>query len=140
MQTNLRRGKASISHAAWACPSRFWLRSAFAAGDCAPERALAACRTSGPAGVHAAAGGTGVRAATTRLPTSASGGGGTLGCAGGSSGPALHGLAVATSGRVLEGGRPLGGASGNPCEGRSDEDHERQRAFARRQACASRLT
>lgn len=103
MQTNLRRGKPAFRMPSMGLSVTILAGSSLVA-LCAPERALAACRTIGPAGVHAAAVGTGVRAATTRLPTSASGGGGTLGCAGGSSAAAPHGLAVATSGRVLEGG------------------------------------
>jgi hypothetical protein len=73
----------------------------------APERALAACGgSSRPAGVHAAAAGSGgVHAATgIAAPSGGGGGGGSLGCAGGSSASALRGLPVASSGRVVETG------------------------------------
>jgi hypothetical protein len=73
----------------------------------APDRALAACGASHPAGVHAAAGSGGsVHVATSTVSTSsgASGGSGSLGCAGGSSASALRGLPTATSGRVMETG------------------------------------
>ena len=71
----------------------------------APDRALAACGTSHPAGVHAAGGGSGVHVATSTAATSGgSGGSGTLGCAGGSSASALHGLPTTSSGRVVERG------------------------------------
>lgn len=70
----------------------------------APEAALAACGPSHPAGVHSAASGTGVHTATSRPSAGGSGGGGgTLGCANGASAPAPHGLAMASSGRVVEG-------------------------------------
>ena len=77
-----------------------------------PEAALAACGASHPAGVHSAAAGTGVHIATSRPSSggSASGGSGTLGCANGASAPAPHGpaaphgLSIASSGRVVEGG------------------------------------
>jgi hypothetical protein len=74
----------------------------------APDRALAACGSgSHPAGVHAAASGTGgTHAATSTVATSggSGGGSGTLGCAGGSSGSPLRGLPLASSGRVMEPG------------------------------------
>jgi hypothetical protein len=68
--------------------------------------ALAACGVRRPAGVHSAATGTGVHTATSRPSSggSASGGSGTLGCANGASAPAPHGLSIASSGRVVEGG------------------------------------
>jgi hypothetical protein len=72
-----------------------------------PDRALAACGATHPAGVHSAGtGGGSVHTATSIPPTSGGGGGGsgTLGCANGSSASALHGLPIATSGRVVEGG------------------------------------
>jgi hypothetical protein len=69
----------------------------------APDRALAACGSTKPAGVHSTTG-SGLHIATSKPPTSGSGGGsGTLGCANGSSASALHGLPMAASGRVLEG-------------------------------------
>jgi hypothetical protein len=72
--------------------------------------ALAVCG-SHPAGVHSTATRTGVQTATSR-PSSGGGGGGggTLGCANGASAPTLrgagvsHGLSMASSGRVVEGG------------------------------------
>jgi len=84
---------------------------------CTPDRALAACEPSHPAGAHAAASGAGsVHAPTARPPTSGSGaggGGGTLGCANGSStsalhGLPLHGLPMAASGKVVEPGARAG--------------------------------
>jgi hypothetical protein len=68
-----------------------------------PAPALAACEVSHPAGVHSATG-TGVHTATGRPSSGGGGGGGTLGCANGASAPALHGLSIANSGRVVEGG------------------------------------
>lgn len=70
----------------------------------APQAALAACGPSHPAGVHAAAAGTGVHTATSRPSSGGAGGGGggTLGCANGASVPAPHGLSMASSGRVVE--------------------------------------
>jgi hypothetical protein len=73
----------------------------------APDRALAACAPSHPAGTHAAASGGGsVHAATSRPPTSGGGGGGdgSLGCPNGSSASALHGLPTAASGKIIEPG------------------------------------
>jgi hypothetical protein len=109
MQANLDRGKAALD-----------LRSAgrfvaILAGVpllatlalSAPDRALAACGASRPAGTHASASSGGsVHTATSRPPTSGGGGGGggSLGCANGSSAAAMRGLPVASSGRVVEGG------------------------------------
>jgi hypothetical protein len=74
----------------------------------APDKALATCGgSSRPAGVHAAGGGSGgVHVASTTVARSSGGsaGGGNLGCAGGSSASAMHGLPVASSGRVVETG------------------------------------
>ena len=69
----------------------------------APDRALAACGASShPSGVHTGVGG-GVHAATSTVARSGgSGGGGSLGCPGGSSASALRGLPTASSGRVVE--------------------------------------
>jgi hypothetical protein len=83
---------------------------------CAPDRALAACGASHPAGVHAAVtGANGVHVATSRTATTSagSGGSGTLGCASGSSATALRGLPVATSGRVMESGSHAAHATTN---------------------------
>jgi hypothetical protein len=102
MQTKLERGKAA-----------FHIRSTILAGApliaalalCAPDQALAACgAVSHPAGVHATAGAGGGVHATTGIaaPSRVGGGGGTLGCANGGSAAALHGLPVASSGRVVE--------------------------------------
>jgi hypothetical protein len=108
MQANLKRGKAASGVRA---NGRFVgilagvpLIATLALS--APEPALAACGASHPAGVHAATGGGGgVHVATSRPATSGGGGGagGTLGCANGASAVALRGLAVATSGRVVQG-------------------------------------
>ena len=66
--------------------------------------ALAACGASHPAGVHSGAG-TGAHAPSSSVKSGATGGGsGTLGCANGASAPVLHGLAMAGSGKVIEGG------------------------------------
>ena len=76
----------------------------------APDPALARCgTTSRPAGVRPATTSTGVHAPTSAVTSGAGGGGGgTLGCANGSSASgaaaAVHGLPVATSGRVVQGG------------------------------------
>jgi hypothetical protein len=73
----------------------------------ASDRALAACGgSSHPAGVHAAAGGGGGVHVTAGIGASSGGGGGggNLGCANGSSASALHGLPIASSGRVVETG------------------------------------
>jgi hypothetical protein len=72
----------------------------------APDRALAACGASShTAGVHTGVG-SGAHVATSTVATSggSGGGSGTLGCAGGSSASAPHGLQTAASGRVVEPG------------------------------------
>ena len=75
--------------------------------------AFAACGASHPAGVHSGAIRTGAHAPTSAVKTGAGGGGsgsGSLGCANGASVPAPHGpaaphgLSIASSGRVVEGG------------------------------------
>jgi hypothetical protein len=109
MQANLERGKA----ASGARSARRFV--AILAGVplvailalSAPDRALAACGASRPAGTHAAASSGGsVHTATSTAPSGggSGGGGGSLGCANGSSASAPHGLRIATSGRVIEGG------------------------------------
>ncbi len=80
----------------------------------APNVALAACGASAPAGIHAAGGGGGggggVHVATSRVATSSGGGGGgSSGCPTGASAPALRGLPVAASGRVIETGGQAAG-------------------------------
>jgi hypothetical protein len=106
MQADLKRGKAAFRMRAIGLSVAILASATLSLA--APDRALAACgASSGPAGVHAAtAGGGGVHAATGIAAPSGSGGGGsgTLGCAGGSSASALHGLPTATSGRVVETG------------------------------------
>jgi hypothetical protein len=71
-----------------------------------PNSALAACGASHSAGVHTASANTGAHTATSiAAPSGASsGGGGSLGCANGSSATRLRGLPTAASGRVAEGG------------------------------------
>lgn len=105
MQVRLERGRAASG-------VRSVSRFAFLAGVpliaalalSAPERAFAACGPSHPAGVHLGAG-TGAHTATSRPSSGGSGGGGgTLGCANGASATALHGLSIAGSGKVVEGG------------------------------------
>jgi len=113
MQANLDRGKAALG-----LRKTGRLVAILASGPLlatlalsAPASALTACGTSRPAGVHAAgSSGSSVHTATSR-PSSGGGGGGgvgNLGCAGGSSASAaVHGLATAASGRVVErGARP----------------------------------
>jgi hypothetical protein len=119
MQVNLERGKAASA-------MRSLSRLAILAGVpliaalalSAPERALAACGTSRPAGVHTATAHTGAHTTTSRPATSGGGGGGgggTLGCANGSSATALHGLPVAGSGKVVQAGvRPVAHTTPHP--------------------------
>jgi hypothetical protein len=121
MQGNLERGKAASA-------MRSVSRLAIFAGVpliaaltlSVPERALAACGTSRPAGVHATTARTGVNTTTSRPATSGGGGGGgggTLGCANGSSATATpHGLPVAAgSGKVVQAGvRPAAHTTPHP--------------------------
>ena len=119
MQVNLERGKAASamrSVSRLAILAGVPLIAAWALS--VPDRALAACGTSRPAGVHAATPSTGVHVATSRPATSGGGGGGgggggTLGCANGASAPAVHGLPVAAgSGKVVQAGvRPVAHAA-----------------------------
>ena len=103
MQGNLERRSAASG-------GRIVSRLAFFAGVplvaafalAAPGQALAGCGPSHPA--HSAATGTGVHAATSRPSSGGGGGGGNLGCANGASAPMPHGLSIASSGRVVEGG------------------------------------
>ena len=124
MQVNLERGKAASA-------MRSVSRLAIFAGVpliaaltlSVPERALAACGTSRPAGVHATTARTGVNTTTSRPATSGGGGGGgggTLGCANGSSATALHGLPVASSGKVVESSvRPVAHTTPHPSAGKA---------------------
>jgi hypothetical protein len=106
MQADLKRGKAAFRMRGVGLSVAILASATLSLS--ASDRALAACGASShPAGVHAAAGGTGgVHVATTTAATSSggSGGSGTLGCAGGSSASALHGLPTTSSGRVVETG------------------------------------
>jgi hypothetical protein len=109
MQTILKRGKAAsrlrsagLSVAIAASASIVATVSFFV-----PNSAFAACGGSHPAGVHTASASTGVHTATSiAAPSGASngGGGGSLGCANGSSASGLRGLPTAASGRVVETG------------------------------------
>jgi len=108
MQANHDRGKAAFGLRG---AGRLVVPLLAALALSAPGPALAACGASRPAGVHAASSGGGVHAATSTASSGGGGGGGvgSLGCANGSSAPALrpsalHGLATAASGRVVEGG------------------------------------
>src|SRR6516225_6351769 len=120
MQVNLERGKAASamrSVSRLAVLAGVPLIAALALS--APDRALAACGTSRPAGVHAATASTGVHTTTSRPATSGGGGGGgggTLGCANGSSAMAApHALPVASTGKVVEGGaHPVAHATPHP--------------------------
>jgi len=107
MQGKLERGKAAF-HAQSAGSSVAILAGASLIAALtlgAPDRALAACGASShPSGVHTGVGG-GVHAATSTVARSGgSGGGGSLGCPGGSSASGLRGLQTAASGRVVEPG------------------------------------
>lgn len=108
MQAKLERGKAasggrSVVRSGAILAAGVSLVAALALS--APERALAACGASHPAHMSGGGGG-GVHAATSRPAASGGGGGGggggSLGCANGASAPALRGLPMASSGRVVE--------------------------------------
>jgi hypothetical protein len=102
MQANHDRGKAAFGLCG---AGQFVVPLLAALALSAPDPALAACGASRPAGVHAASSGGGVHAATGAASSGGGGGGvGSLGCANGSSAPALRGLATTASGRVVEGG------------------------------------
>jgi hypothetical protein len=110
MQANLKRGKAA-SGARSAGPFVAILAGVpliATLAICAPDRALAACGATHPGVVHSAAGGGGVHSGGGGgggvFHSGGGGGGGGGGCPNGSSAPALHGLPMAASGRVLEGG------------------------------------
>jgi hypothetical protein len=109
MQVNLEPGKAaSAMRSVSRLPILAGVPLIAALALSAPERALAACGTSRPAGVHTATAHTGVHTTTSRPAASGGGGGGggvSLGCANGSSAIAApHALPVASSGKVIEGG------------------------------------
>ncbi len=112
MQANLEFGKAAFRMRRVSLSAAILAAAPLIAtlAICAPDRALAACGASHPAGVHATGGGGGVHVATSRPATSggSGGGGGTLGCANGASAAALHGLPSASSGRVVETGVHIG--------------------------------
>jgi hypothetical protein len=106
MQGKLERGKAAFHTrriGSLAILAGASLIAALTLG--APDRALASCvASSHPSGVHTGVGG-GVHAATSTVARSGgSGGGGSLGCPGGSSASGLRGLQTAASGRVVEPG------------------------------------
>jgi hypothetical protein len=103
MQANHDRGKAAFGLCG---AGRFVVPLLATLALSAPGPALAACGASHPAGVHAASSGGSVHAATGTASSGGGGGGGvgSLGCANGSSAPALRGLATTASGRVVEGG------------------------------------
>ena len=106
MQADLKHGKAAFRMRSVGLSVALFASATFSLS--APDRALAACGgSSRPAGIHAAgsgAAGVHVASSTTATSRAGSGGGGSLGCAGGSSASALHGLPVGSSGRVLETG------------------------------------
>jgi hypothetical protein len=113
MQTNLKRGKAAsrarsagLSVAIVASASIVAAFSFFV-----PNPALAACGPSHTQGVHgASASGGSVHAATGIAAPSGvgGGGGGSLGCANGSSASGSRGLPTSASGRVVEAGAHAG--------------------------------
>ena len=110
MQANLERGKAASGArivgptvAIWAGVSLITTLTL-----CAPDRALAACSApthpGGGGGVHSGVGGGVHSGGGGGGVFHSGGGGGGSGCSNGSSAVALHGLPMAASGRVLEGG------------------------------------
>ena len=139
MQAKLDRGKAAYRMRSVRLPVAIFAGVPLIAALAflAPESALAACGASHPAGVHAATASSGVHAATS-TPATAGGGGG------------VRNPRVCERRQRLGAARPAGRSLGpgdrdrRPRVPRHDphrqEDHERQRAFARRQAGASRLT
>jgi hypothetical protein len=104
MQADLKRGKASYRMRGVGLSVAILTSATLSLY--APNQALAAsaCGTSHAGSAHAAGNGAGsVHAPTTTVAASGgSGGSGTLGCAGGSTASAPHGLTTATSGRVVE--------------------------------------
>ena len=109
MQAKLERGKAAFRRRSVGLSVAILAGAPLIAGLAlfTPDRALAACGASRPAGVHASGGGGGgIHVATGIAAPSGGGGGGggSLGCANGSSASALRGLPTAASGRVVEGG------------------------------------
>jgi hypothetical protein len=107
MQGKLERGKAAFHTQSAGSPVAILAGASLIAALTlgAPDRALAACGASShPSGVHTGVGG-GVHVATSTVARSgSSGGGGGLGCPGGSSASGLRGLQTAASGRVVEPG------------------------------------
>lgn len=103
MQAKLVRGKAAF-HIRTIGLSVSIVVGAAAFCFLAPNPALASCGGTHISGAHAASAGNGGIHTTTSIgaPTGVGGGGGTLGCANGSSAAAFHGLPVASSGRVVE--------------------------------------
>jgi hypothetical protein len=102
MQAKLERGKAALRMHGVGL-SVVILASATLSLS-APDRALAACGApSHPSGVHAGSSGGSVHTAT-GIAAPSGGGGGSLGCAGGSSASPLRGLQTAASGRVVQPG------------------------------------
>jgi hypothetical protein len=111
MQTKLERGKAAFRIRSVGLSAVILAGAPLiaVAALCAPEQAFAACGVSHPAGVRTSTGSGGTHATTGIAAPSGGGGGvGSLGCANGSSAPALRGLPVASSGRVIETGAHAG--------------------------------
>ena len=103
MQAKLERGKAAF-HMKGVGLSVAILASA-TLSLAAPDRALAACGAASHPAHAAATGAGGTHAATSTVATSGgSGGGASSGCATGGNTSAVHGLATAASGRVVEPG------------------------------------
>ena len=114
MQAKLERGKAAFRRGSVGLSVAILAGAPLIAALAlfTPDRALAACGASRPAGVHAAGGGGGgIHVATGIAAPSGGGGGGggSLGCANGSSASALRGLPTAASGRVVETGAHAAG-------------------------------
>ena len=110
MQANLERGKAASGAHSVGPSVAIWAGVSLIATltVCAPDRALAACSApthpGGGGGVHSGVGGGVHSGGGGGGVFHSGGGGGGSGCSNGSSAAALHGLPMAASGRVLEGG------------------------------------
>ena len=104
MQTNLKRGNA-VFRMRGVGLSLAILASATLSLSASDRALAAACGgASRPAGVRPAVSGNAGVHASTGIAAPSGGGGGSLGCGGGSSVSALRGLPVASSGRVVERG------------------------------------
>ena len=107
MQTKLKRGEAAsrISRARLTVATLASVPLILALATCVPSSAFAGCGVSSSTGTHAASSSasTGVHVST-GIATASGGGGTSSGCPTASSTSAVHALATAPSGRVVEGG------------------------------------